>query len=75
MRRQTLTRLQKLEALLLSPKERGGPLEVIPYVEDESGNIIKGADKLPGGKNYKPGPKLFIHIVPAGKDPDNEAKK
>ena len=77
MRRQTLTRLQKLEALLLPSAElERPPLEVITTIEDENGNIIEGAEKLPGGKDYKPGgQKLYLHIVKTPERADNEGKK
>ena len=77
MRRQTLTRLQRLEALLLSrPKLERPPLDVIVTTEDENGRTIQGADRLPGGANYRPGgEKLHIRIVHAVPRPDNEEKK
>jgi hypothetical protein len=47
------------------------PVEVITTIEDDDGNIIEGADRLPGGKNYKPGgPKLFLRIVRTIPRPD-----
>lgn len=78
MRSRTIGRLQKLEALLLPrPKLERPPLDVITTIEDEKGGIIQGADRLPGGPNYKPGgQKLHIRIVRALLPrPDNEEKK
>jgi hypothetical protein len=77
MRGRTLTRLQKLEALLLPRAElKRPPLDVITTIEDESGRIIQGADRLPGGTNYKAGgSKLHIRIVKAPERAGNEEKK
>jgi len=77
MRRQTLTRLQRLEELLLPrPKLERPPLDVIITTEDENGRVIEGADRLPGGANYRPGgEKLHIRIVKTPERADNEAKK
>jgi hypothetical protein len=76
VRSRTIGRLQDLERALLPRGEiKRPPIEVITTIEDDNGNIIEGADKLPGGKNYKPGPKLFIRVVHAVPRPDNEAEK
>jgi hypothetical protein len=77
MRGRTIGRLQKLEALLLPRAElERPPLDIITTIEDESGRVIKGADRLPGGANYKPGgQKLHIRIVHAVPRPDNEEKE
>jgi hypothetical protein len=40
-------------------------MEVITIIEDDNGRVIEGADRLPGGKNCTPGPKMYIHIRPA----------
>lgn len=77
MRGRTLARLQRLEELLLPrPKLERPPLDVITTIEDDNGRVIEGADRLPGGANYRPGgEKLHIRIVHAVPRPDNEEKK
>jgi len=77
VRGRTIGRLQDLERALLPRREiKRPPVEVITTIEDENGNIIEGADRLPGGKNYRPGgPKMFIRIVRAVTDKLPENKK
>lgn len=77
MRGRTIGRLQALERALLPRREiKRPPVEVITTIEDDNGNIIQGADRLPGGANYKSGgQKLHIRIVRALPRPDNEEKK
>jgi hypothetical protein len=75
MRSRTLARLQDLERALLPRREiKKPPVEVITATEDENGNIIEGADRLPGGENYRPGgPKLHIRIIKTPERADREA--
>lgn len=63
----TNSRLQRLEARLLKHREQGQPLRVVEVFEDVDGRIVKGAEYLPGGADYKPG-QLILHIVETKRD-------
>jgi hypothetical protein len=74
MIKSTEGRLRKLEAQLFPPRECRGPLNVVKIIEDTNGNIIEGADLLPGGANCKPGPQIVVHFIQTEKAPKDGNK-